>query len=394
MRDVAPALVELRILDGPNLYFPRPAVKLTLDLSALVDLPVQDALRLAVRLGVRDPRPGPEGTGFRQRFAARAVARLVRQVATEAGTSRLPVRARPDRDVHRLVVAYPWRHRSRAETLGHAVADLIDALPADDVDGLVKRAAGRVREADLGAGPRTLRPHIPVVAVTGSRGKTTVCRLVAHLGQSAGRHVGRSGSDGIFVDGVLVDAADHSGGAGRLLLRPEVDLAVTEAVQSAILLAGIGVTHNDVSVVTNVAAGVGGVPEAETADRLAEVKAVVTRITRSDGWCVLNGDDPRVWAMRSLSPARPWVFSCDPDSPAVREALDDGARATTVVDDWVFVLEAGHDPDPLVRVADVPMTGADPPAYAVLNVLAAASAGLAVGLPAKAVVTGLESFSP
>jgi cyanophycin synthetase len=394
VQKVATALVELRILDGPNLYFPRPAVKVTLDLTRLVDLPVDDALRLAAGLGVRDPRPGPAGTGFRQRFAARAVARLVRQVATEAGTSRLPVRARPDRDVHRLVVAYPWRHRSRAEALGHAVAEVVDALPADDVDALVKRAGGRVREADLGSAPRTLRPRIPVVAVTGSKGKTTVCRLVAHLGQAAGRCVGRAGPDGIYVEGRLVDTANHGGGAGRLLMRPEVDLAVTEAAHGTILLGGIGVTHNDVSVVTNVGGGVGDTPEAETADRLAEVKAVVARITRSDGWCVLNGDDPRAWAMRTLSPARPWVFSCDSDSPAVREALDDGARATTVVDDWVCVLEAGHDPDPLVRLCDVPMTGADPQTYEVLDVLAAASACLALGLPATAVVTGLETFKP
>jgi len=391
---VATALVELRILDGPNVYFPRPAVKLTLDLTRLVDLPVDEALRLATRLGVRDPRPGPAGTGFRQRFAARAVARLVRQVATEAGTSRLPVRARPDRDVHRLVVAYPWRHRSRAEALGHAVAEVLDGLPADDVDTLVKQAVAQVREADLGSAPRTLRPRIPVIAVTGSKGKTTVCRMLAHLGQTGGRRVGRAGPDGVFVDEVLVDSTDHSGGAGRLLMRPEVNLAVTEAAHSMILLGGIGVTHNDVSVVTNVASGAEDHPEAGTADRLAEVKAVVARITRSDGWCVLNGDDPRVWAMRSLSPARPWVFSCDSDSPAVREALDDGARATTVVDDWVCVLEAGHDPDPLVHMSDVPVAGTDPEAYAVPNVLAAASAGLAVGLPATVVVTGLETFQP
>lgn len=394
VQGVATALVELRMLDGPNVYFPRPAVKLTLDLTRLVDLPVDDALRLASRLGVRDPRPGPPGTGFRQRFAARAVARLVRQLATDAGTSRLPVRARPDRDVHRLVVAYPWRHRSRAEALGRAVAEVVDALPADDVDALVKHAAGQVREADLGSAPRALRPRIPVVAVTGSRGKTTVCRLVAHLGQVAGRCVGRAGPDGIYVGERLVDAANHTGGAGRLLARPEVDLAVTETGHGTILLGGLGVTHNDVSVVTNVAAGGGDLPDADTADRVAEVKAVVARITRSDGWCVLNGDDPRVWAMRTLSPARPWVFSCDPDSPAVREALDDGARATTVLDDWVCVLESGHDPDPVVRLADVPMTGSDPDRRALLNVLAATSAGLAVGLPATAVVSGLQTFPP
>jgi cyanophycin synthetase len=395
--DVVTSLVEMRILDGPNLYFPRAAVALTLDLTRLVDLPVEDARTLADRMGVRDARPGPPGTGFRQRFAARAVARLVRQLATEAGTHRLPVRARPARDVHRLVVAYPWRHRSRAEALAHAVAEVLDTLPADDFDDLVKRVSARVREADLGSAPRTMRPRIPVVAVTGSTGRTTTARLVAHLGQAAGRRVGWAGPDGIHVDGVQLEAGDHSGpgGAGRLLARPEVDLAVTETAHRGILLSGLGVTHNDVSVVTDVTdtpTPADPPADADTADRLAEVKAVVTRITRSDGWCVLNGDDPRVWAMRTLSPARPWAFSGDPDSPAVREAIDDGARATTVVDDWVCVLEAGQDPDPLVPLGEVPLVAGAAAAQAVRSVLAAASAALAVGLPRDAVVTGLQTF--
>jgi cyanophycin synthetase len=399
VQGVATSLVELHILDGPNVYFPRAAVALSLDLGRLVDLPESDAAELAARLGVREARPGRPGTGFRQRFAARLVARLVRQVATEAGTHRLPVRARPARDVHRLVVAYPWRHRSRAQALGHAVAELLDTVPAEDVDGLIKHAAAQVRDADLGSSPRTLDPRIPVVAVAGSRGKTTVCRLLGHLGQAAGRRVGWTGADGIYVDGVLVEGGDHSGvgGAGRLLTRPGIDLAVAETAHRSILLGGIGVTHNDVSVVTNVAItapDVDGAYDTDTADRLAEVKAVVTRITRSDGWCVLNGDDPRVWAMRTLSPARPWVFSRDPDSPAVREAVEDGARATTVVDGWVCVLEAGHDPDPLVSLAQVPLTSGKAAPYAVENALAAASAALAVGLPRDAVATGLATFEP
>jgi cyanophycin synthetase len=394
---VATSLVELRILDGPNLYFPRAAVALTLDLTRLVDLPEDEAGALAAAMGVRDARPGPPGTGFRQRFAARAVARLVRQLATEAGTHRLLVRARPARDVHRLVVAYPWRHRSRAEALAHAVAEALDTVPADDFDALVERLSARVRDADLGSAPRALRPRIPVVAVAGSTSRTTTGRLVAHLGQAAGRHVGWAGADGIHVDGVRVEeSGDPSGpgGAARLLARPEVDLAVTETAHHTILLGGIGVTHNDVSVVTDVtdADAEEGLQDTDTLDRLAEVKAVVTRITRSDGWCVLNGDDPRVWAMRTLSPARPWVFSRDPDSPSVREALDDGSRATTVVDDWVCVLESGQDPDPLVPLADVPLvaTGTEP--HAVRSVLAATSAALAVGLPREAVVAGLQTF--
>jgi cyanophycin synthetase len=395
---VATSLVELRILDGPNLYFPRAAVALTLDLTRLVDLPEDEAGALAAAMGVRDARPGPPGTGFRQRFAARAVARLVRQLATEAGTHRLLVRARPARDVHRLVVAYPWRHRSRAEALAHAVAEVLDTVPADDFDALVERLSARVRDADLGSAPRALRPRIPVVAVAGGTARATTGRLVAHLGQASGRHVGRAGPDGIHVDGVRMEEAGDPagpGGAARLLARPEVDLAVTETAHHTILLGGIGVTHNDVSVVTDVTgadAEEERLPDTDTVDRLAEVKAVVTRITRSDGWCVLNGDDPRAWAMRTLSPARPWVFSRDPDSPSVREALDDGSRATTVVDDWVCVLESGQDPDPLVRLADVPLVAAGAEPYAVQSVLAATSAALAVGLPREAVAAGLQTF--
>jgi cyanophycin synthetase len=393
---VATSLTELRILDGPNLYFPHAAVRLTLDLTRLVELSEQDAADLAARMGLRGPRPGAAGTGFRQRFAGRLTARLVRQVAAEAGTQRLAVRVRPERDVHRVVAAYPWRHRSRAEALGRAVAEVLDALPVEDFEGLVERVAGSVRDADLGPGPRALHPRIPVVAVTGSRGKTTTCRLVAHIGRCAGRRVGWSSADGIHVDGVLVETGDYSGpgGAGRLLARPEVDLAVTETGHGSILAGGVGVTHNDVSVVTNVV----DTTETDgwhigTVDQLAELKSVVTRITRSDGWCVLNGDDPRVWSMRVLSPARTWTFSRDPDSPPVLDVLEDAGRATTVIDGWVCVLESGRDPDPVVRLADVPLTSSPGPAYQVENVLAAVSAALAVGLPRAAVVEGLGSFA-
>jgi cyanophycin synthetase len=397
------ALVELRVLEGPNLYFPRAAVKLTLDLTVLVESPTDLALRFAGRIGLRSARPGAPGSGFRQRFAARAVGRLVRQVAGEAGTTRLAVRVRPADDVHRIVVAYPWRHRTRAQALGTAVAEVLDALagragdgPAPDLEGLVDRAAASVREADLGPGPTTLRPRIPVVAVTGTNGKTTTSRMVAHIARTQGLHVGWSSTDGIYVDGELVEPGDYSGpsGAGRVLAHQQVQLAVTETARGGILLKGIGVAWNDVSVFTNVSADHLGLHGIETVDQLAEVKSVVCRITRSDGWAVLNGDDPRVYATRAAIRARPWVFSRDPDSPSVRETLTDGGRATTLIDGWVAVLAPAVDPDPLVPVVDVPMTLAGLSRFNVENTLAAASAALAVGLRREAVVDGLRSFRP
>ena len=390
------SLVELRVLEGPNLYFPRAAIKLTLDVSALAAASDDTAQRFAKRIGLKNARPGPAETGFRQRFATRAVARLVRAVAAEAGTARLAVRVRPTNDPHQIIVVFPWRRRERAREMGRAIGDVLDALLSKDIETAVSEAAARVAASEPGAAPHTLTPKVPVVAVTGTNGKTTTSRMIAHLARTDGKLVGWSNTDGIYIDGELVEAGDYSGpsGAGRVLAHKSVELAVTETARGGILLKGIGLTRNDVSVVTNVSADHLGQQGIDTVDQLAEVKAVVPRITRKDGWAILNADDPRVFAMRGVIKAQPWVFSRFPDSPAVREVLSSGGRATTVIDGWVSVLFPDGDPDPLVELVDVPMTLAGLSRFNVENTLAAASAGLAIGLQRASVVAGLQTFLP
>jgi cyanophycin synthetase len=390
------SLVELRVLEGPNLYFPRAAIKLTIDISALAAVPEDRALRFASRIGLKKARPGAPDTGFRQRFAARAMARLVRAIALETGTTKLAVRVRSTNDPHQLVVAFPWRHRGSGVALGEAVAEVLDALPSSDIDGVVGEAAARAAAVEPGNKPTTIKPRVPVVAVTGTNGKTTTSRMIAHIARTQGLLVGWSNSDGIYIDGVLVEAGDYSGpsGAGRVLAHPEVEFAVTETARGGILLRGIGLSHNDVSVVTNVTADHLGLQGIDTVDQLAEVKAVVPRITKPAGWAVLNGDDPRVFAMHNLIKAQPWVFSRDPDSPAIRETLNLGGRATTVIDGWVSVVSSGTDPDPLVQLVDVPMTLAGLSRFNVENTLAAASASLAIGIPREVVIAGLRTFRP
>ncbi|MGI8646036.1 MAG: Mur ligase family protein, partial [Nocardioides sp.] len=239
--------------------------------------------------------------------------------------------------------------------------------------------------------------RVPVIAVTGTNGKTTTSRLIAHIARTSGKLVGWSNTDGIYVDGELVEAGDFSGpsGAGRVLADPRVELAVTETARGGIMLKGIGLTRNDVSVVTNVAADHLGQQGIDTVDQLAEVKAVVPKITRRRGWAVLNADDPRVFAMRTQTHAQAWVFSRDADSPALREMLSSGGgRATTVIDGWISVLTADSDAEPLVELVDVPMTLAGLSRFNVENTLAAASAALAIGIPREAVVEGLRTFRP
>jgi cyanophycin synthetase len=392
----AGSLVELRVLDGANLYFPRPAVKLTLDLSALLALGEDQARVVAAQFGIPGARPGRPDTGLRQRFAAKVVARVVRRVAAEAGTTRLAVRSRPTADLHRLVVAFPWRRRGKAEALGRGVADVLDALTNGDIAGALSRAAGDVREVEAGPTPPTRTPHVPLVAVTGTNGKTTTSRMVARMARCAGYVVGWSSTDGVYIDGEMVEAGDYSGpsGAGRVLDDARVEFAVTETARGGILLRGLGLAHTDVSVVTNVSADHLGMQGVDTIDQLAEVKAVITKITRPGGAVVLNGDDPRTFAMRLGTSARAVVFSLDSESPSLRTVLNEGGRAITVLDGDITVLDPRREPDVLLPVVDVPMTLAGLSHYNVENALAAVGAGLAVGLPRAAVIEGLRSFRP
>ncbi len=395
------SLVELRLLEGPNLYFPRAAVKLTLDASRLTGCAVDDAAAVAVSLGMGRSRPGGPGTSQRQAFSLRLLRAAARRVSARAGSTRLALRARAGAEHDQLVLAYPWRNSGRAEALGRGVAEVLDHCvdaprEAERLEALLARVGDAVRSAPLGRGPAAVRPRIPVVSVTGTNGKTTTTRLVAHLCMAAGYRTGWSSTDGVVVQGEMVEPGDYSGPAGgrTVLGSPGVQRAVLETARGGLLLKGMGITVNDVSVVTNVSADHLGMQGIDTLDQLAEVKAVVTKVTRRSGWTVLNGDDPRVLAMRAASPGQPFVFSLDAESPALREALNHGGRAITVMDGAITVLTPGADPQRLVEVVDVPMTLFGLSAHNVANALAGAAAGLGLGLAPEVVVAGLRTFRP
>jgi cyanophycin synthetase len=394
----ARSLVELRLLDGPNLYFPRPAAKVTLDLTELLGLHIAAARDLGAELGLGNTRPGAAGSVFRQRFAIRLVTQIVRRLASAGGATRLAVRTRTGQAVSELVVAYPWRNAGRAEGLAYGLARVLDSVTAGPraVAEMIMVEGAVLAAAPLGSAPLLIKPQIPVVAITGTNGKTTTARMIGHIAQRAGRLVGWSSTDGVYIDGRLVEAGDFSGpsGAGRVLRHPGVELAVTETARGGILRRGVGVAYNDVSVVTNISAdhlGLGGI---DTLDQLAEVKAVITKITKPDGWCVLNADDPRTFAMRMGTKAQIWVFTRDPDSPTGRSVLSERGRMTTLLGGWVCVLAQRADPLQVVEVIDVPMTLAGLSRVNVENVLAVTSATLGLGFSVEQVAAGLRSFDP
>ena len=387
--------VELRVLTGPNLYFARPAVKLTLDASGVLGAEPADVVGWQRALRVRNPTVGLPDSPARANAAAELAAAVVRRAAGTIAT-RVAAVARPGDD-HTVVAAFPFRHRGTAELFGEAVARAFASITQYGIDPVV--ALGEIPAALAGHDPgetvRPLRPNIPVIAVTGTNGKTTTTRLIAHLIKAGGRVPGWSSTDGIVIDGEVVETGDWSGpgGAARVLEDQRVQVAVTETARGGILLRGVGTATNDVSVVTNISEDHLGLLGVHTVEQLAEVKSVVVRITKPNGWTVLNADDPLVREMRMVSRARPWFYSPDPENPYLDEALEAGGRAITVVDGQMVVLGRGHDPTLVMPVAQIPLTLAGASRVNVANALAATAAALAVGVPLEAVRAGLASFT-
>ena len=389
---------EVRILEGPNLYVTRPAVKVSLALPGMLGLDAREALELGRRLGLSTARPGRAGTGQRQRFLMRVVEKVVRQIAAESGVRRLAVRVRAGRHTDEVVVAVPWRRRGRAVALGEALAPVLSDLldPATDPAQRLAEAGRAVAAAPDGTPAAVLTPTVPVVTITGTNGKTSTTRMVAHMVMTAGLRTAWSSTDGVVVMGEMHEPGDYSGpgGAREVLATPGLQVGILETARGGMLLKGMGVNQSDVTVVTNVAADHLGLNGIDTLDQLAEVKAIPTLIVKPTGWTVLNGEDPRVWAMRHRAKGRIWAFALDPNAPALREAVAAGGRGITVLDGEIVVLTPGRDPDRLVKVVDVPMTLAGLSRINIANALGATAAGLALGLARTAVVEALRSFRP
>jgi cyanophycin synthetase len=386
--------IELRVLEGPNLYFTRPAIKLTLAVPGWLAASDDRILAIAVRLDVPGGvKPGSPQSEQRRRVVARIAAFLTRRMAIAGGARRLAVRARPASERDQIVVAFPWRRRGAAEALADEVAAGMTSLLRRSPDRLIAEAGRRLATVEPGDEPAVPDPDRPVVQVTGTNGKTTTVRLLAHLVRCADKTVAYSSTDGVFRDdGVMVEAGDYSGfGGAARALGQHPDVAVLETARGGILLRGVGVRHNDVAVVTNVSEDHLGLQGVDTVDQLAEVKGVITRITRPHGWDVLNADDPRVLAMRRHATGRPWLFSLDHNHPAIREALGDDGRGMTVLDGHLAWIER-HETHPLASLVDIPVTLAGISRINLQNAMAAAAAGLAIGLPERAVVRGLKTF--
>ena len=241
--------------------------------------------------------------------------------------------------------------------------------------------------------PNRSSSTIPIIAITGTNGKTTTTRLTAHIYRQTGKIVGFTATDGIYIQEYLVEKGDNTGpySAGAILRDPTVEVAVLETARGGILRSGLAFESCDIGVVLNVAAdhlGLGGI---ETIEQMARVKGVVAETVRPGGYAVLNADDPLVAEMAEKVNCKVAYFSMNPDNPIIVEHTRRNGLAAIYKDGYLSVLE-GKWTLRIEKAINIPMTMGGMAPFMIANALASCLATFAQGVDIEDIRRGVRTF--
>jgi cyanophycin synthetase len=237
--------------------------------------------------------------------------------------------------------------------------------------------------------------RIPIIAITGTNGKTTTTRLTAHLMRSVGYKVGMTCSDGVYILNRLLMKGDCTGPASAqfVLKEPVVDMAVLETARGGLVRSGLGFEHCDVAIVTNVAADHLGLKDIHTLEELAHVKSTVPRSVRQDGYAILNADDELVMAMRKQSQSRIALFSLDENNRLVRQHCKLGGLAA-IYENGFITISKGEWKLRIEKAVNVPLTYGGKAVFNIQNILPAVLAAYVRGVKIEDLRQALLTFVP
>ncbi len=243
--------------------------------------------------------------------------------------------------------------------------------------------------------PKRTPSRVPLIAVTGTNGKTTVARMIAHIQKMRGRIVGLTTTDGIYIDGKLLLKGDMTGPwSAHLVLRdPNIDFAVLEVARGGILREGIGFDKCDVGLITNVSADHLGLRGVDTVKDMADVKGLIYEVIWNDGYGIINAEDPLVYQIRRRIAGERILVSMDPNLDIIEDHIEDGGTAIVLTSNqMISILEGPRKRTPVIRVDLIPATFSGAARFNIQNALFAVAASFAVGTKVDNIRQGLATF--
>jgi len=241
--------------------------------------------------------------------------------------------------------------------------------------------------------PKDKPCSIPIISVTGTNGKTTTTRMIAHILSLKGMNVGMTTTCGIYINNTCIAKGDNSGpySARRVLMDKNVDAAVLETARGGILKRGLGYDLADVGVITNITEDHLGLEGIDTLEDLVYVKSLVIEAVKSYGYAVLNADDPTVTLLSQRLVSNVIYFSKNADNIVLKKHLMEGGIGVFIKDGFMYM---GKDDriEPIVKISEIPSTYNGMIEYNVENAMAAASACIGIKVDIESIAKGLKTF--
>ncbi|MBL4715637.1 MAG: cyanophycin synthetase, partial [Bacteroidia bacterium] len=236
---------------------------------------------------------------------------------------------------------------------------------------------------------------IPVIAITGTNGKTTTTRLVSHIFKNKGLRVGFTTSDGIYVQNRMLEKGDTTGprSAKFILQDPTVELAVLETARGGLLREGLGFDECDMAIITNIREDHLGLKDIHTVQELAKVKNVVVQTVSRDGYAVLNADDEESVKIAKDLRCKIAYFSMNPENPVIERHCRNGGTAAIFEKNFVSIKQG----DWIIRIdkiTNIPLTFSGTAMFMVENILAASLGAFLRGVKIEDIKHSLLSFIP
>ena len=404
---------DLRGFDGPNLYYGQPAVKLQTWSDRDIRTEIGNAIKTWAQftgtvIGYLQQEVQPDAAGFLITSTFTTPFPNVGERIAEGVVGDLRAAEEGDEEYsHDDLLFEVNRLRKREEPpmpllqiFAEARARELPFIHRDDGTIMVGSGAlGFVFDpSGLSLGLAVDIPwdsvgRIPVLAITGTNGKTTTVRLCARILEAAGRRVGRTDTDGIVIAGELVESGDWAGfgGARRVLGDPGIDIAVLESSRGGILRRGLGYDICDVSVITNISDDHLGELGIDSLDEMTRVKGIVALVTRADGRAVLNADDPHIAALTEYLAVPIVWFTRQPENRHVQAHREAGGDAVWCDNTHIHLHCRGQQGR--FPLADIPIVVDGAATHNVENVMAAVGACAALDVPVETIMAALRDFA-